>query len=96
MTKKIVQVKKRREVIWENKAPRIKLNERTAGSYVVKSKYAVLNEQINQKKMEPKMEFLSEKRESGLSRIGKALQQKEKYVKKGTPYMVKKDIGARF
>lgn len=95
MTKKIVQVKKRESVL-EKKVSCAKRDERPAQAYVVKSKYSVLREELNQKYPGALMRHAYGDREPGLPMIVKALQQKEKYVKKGGPCMVKKEIGARF
>lgn len=95
MTKKIVQVK-RRNAIWESTGPCAMGRKKSAGSYVVKSRYAALREELNQKYIRSNGRSLSDGGESRMPIIGKALQQKEKYVKKGGPCMVKKEIGARF
>jgi len=95
MTKRIVQTKKIDSIL-EKKVSRIQKNEKALDSYVVKTKSAGAHEVSEKKNIKLAMNDMAVCKKFGSPIIAKALQQKEKYVKKGGSYLMKREIGTRY
>lgn len=93
MDGKIIEVKRRSVIFEDVKMKKTYESDKKYGQYIVKSRFTTAQSRLNVKSSDRMLET-----EGGLKKpvIGKALQQRAKYIQKGNQCFTKKEIGARF